>query len=64
MSQKTEDFFKQCAKNQKQMADENGYTAPAVTDLDLDEINDARGASATSTTTTGAAVACAVSAVF
>ena len=63
MSEKVDAFLQQCAEN-KRLNDSDGYTAPAITELDLDDLVDSRGGSATSTTTTGAAVAVGVSAVF
>lgn len=63
MSEQVEAFLKQCAEN-KRLSDTEAYSAPALTELDLDDLVDSRGGSATSTTTTGAAVAAGVSAVF
>ena len=64
MSQKTDEFLKKCAENKKLLNDNEGYCSPSLTALDLDDVVDTRGGSATSTTTTGAAVAAGVSAVF
>ncbi|CEG55758.1 hypothetical protein [Legionella fallonii] len=64
MSQKTEEFLKQCSENQQKLNESVGYCAPSLEALDLDDLIDTRGGSATSTTTTGAAVAAGVSAVF
>ena len=64
MSDKVEEFLQQCAENKKVRAENEGYSSPMISELDLDDLVDSRGGSATSTTTTGAAVAAGVSAVF
>lgn len=64
MSDKVEEFLLQCAENKKRLGDNEGYSSPSMTELDLDDLVDSRGGSATSTTTTGAAVAAGVSAIF
>lgn len=64
MSEKTAQFLKQCRDNQEQLKGKEGYSSPSIEALDLDDLIDTRGGSATSTTTTGAAVAAGVSAVF
>ena len=60
MSDKTDQFLQQCIDNKEK----GEYKAPTIEALDLDDLIDTRGGSATSTTTTGAAVAAGVSAVF
>lgn len=64
MSEKVDAFLQQCADNKKALVENEGYSSPAISALDLDDLVDSRGGSATSTTTTGAAVAAGVSAVF
>ena len=64
MSEKVDEFLQQCAENKQRLNDNEGYSAPSITELDLDDLVDSRGGSATSTTTTGAAVAAGVSAIF
>lgn len=64
MSEKIAEFLHQCAENKKNLNEGEGYSAPSISELDLDDLIDTRGGSATSTTTTGAAVAAGVSAVF
>ncbi len=63
MSNKTKEFLDQCAKN-KEITQQAQYSDPSITALDLEDIVDLRGGSNTTVTTTGAAVACAVSAIF
>ena len=64
MSDKTTQFLQQCLDNQTKLKEKNEYCAPSIEALDLEDLIDTRGGSATSTTTTGAAVAAGVSAVF
>ena len=64
MSEEVERFLQQCAENKKALVENEGYSSPVICELDLDDLVDSRGGSATSTTTTGAAVAAGVSAVF
>jgi hypothetical protein len=64
MSDKTDEFLQQCAENKKILTENEGYCSPSIVELDLEDLIDMRGGSATSTTTTGAAVAAGVSAVF
>lgn len=64
MSEKTNEFLKKCAENKKLQQGNEGYCSPSIVELDPEELLDTRGGSATSTTTTGAAVAAGVSAVF
>lgn len=63
MSDQVEAFLQKCAES-KRLNGSEGYNSPSITELDLDDLVDSRGGSATSTTTTGAAVACGVSALF
>lgn len=64
MSDQTELFLKKCVENQKAINENTGYTSPTITALDVEDLVDSRGGSATTSTTTGAAVALGVSAVF
>ncbi|CDZ77629.1 hypothetical protein BN59_01913 [Legionella massiliensis] len=64
MTTKTEEFLAKCAENKKNLEAGETYSSPSITALDLDELIDTRGGSATSVTTTGAAVAASTSALF